>query len=102
MSGPFKMKGWSPFTDKQTKSHANKYGSHSDKLTTRSEHENAITKAHNITEEKFNPTGDTCMICGNQRDDHHPRNYNEPKHKFKSSGRKQGEDPKDQNADEVD
>ena len=82
MSGPFKMKGWSPFTDKKTKAHADKYGSHSDTLKTRVEHEKQITKEHNITEEKFNPTGDTCMICGESRDEHSSESGTKP-HKFK-------------------
>ena len=32
--------------------------------------EKEITKAHNIEAETSNPTGNTCMICGESRDSH--------------------------------
>ena len=66
----FKMKGWSPFTQKQDKKElTEKQKKDKEKL------EETITKEHNITEEKFNPTGNTCLICGNKKDDHKNKDH---------------------------
>ena len=43
--------------------------------------EKQITKEHNIEAETFNPTGNTCMICGESRGSH---SYTSG-HQFKSS-----------------
>lgn len=45
------------------------------------EREKGITKRHNIEAETFNPTGNTCMICGESRGSH---SYTSG-HQFKSS-----------------
>ena len=41
----------------------------------RQRREDKITKEHNITEEKFNPTGNTCMVCGYQKDEHKNKDH---------------------------
>ena len=65
MSGPFKMKGWSPFTQKEFKLKSEKEGKgkyHYKKNIKKDEHD--------IAAEKLNTTGETCIICGAPREGH--------------------------------
>ena len=65
MSGPFKMKGWSPFTQKEFKLKSEKEGKgkyHYKKNIEKDE--------HNIAAERLNTTGQTCAICGAPREGH--------------------------------
>ena len=97
----FKMKGFSgfvnsPMKDKGDASHLKAHGanhshppgtSFADQEKTRKEREPAekqITKEHNIEAETSNPTGNTCMVCGESRDEHNSKSGTEP-HTFKSS-----------------
>ena len=59
MAGPFKLKKDFDFgksTDYSQKA--------IDERRTRKKGEAEITKAHNVAAEKEGPTGETCMICG--------------------------------------
>ena len=46
--------------------------------------EKQITKEHNIEAETHNPTGNTCMVCGESRGEHNSKSGVKP-HAFKSS-----------------
>ena len=46
--------------------------------------EKQITKKHNIEAEKDNPTGNTCMICGESKEEHSNASGTYP-HAFKGS-----------------
>jgi len=71
---PYKMKGFGGFNPKK------KTRDYTSPKAAAYKREKQITKEHNVEAEKGNPTGDTCMICGEPRSKH-KNNY---PHAFKA------------------